>query len=106
MLNKELLMVGGTEDLWTLQFQFTGDSHLYMELYSNEDIVWYGYPSTFPNPEKVQVPPKSTLTLSLAVSAAYDILKEDGCLVESLDMRTLQITVFQSTAYLDVTFTS
>lgn len=105
MLNKELLMMGGAEELWTLQYKFTGDSYISLELLDPDGgTIWAGTPST--DIKTVQIPPKSTLGLYMRPSGAYDVLNENGCLVESLDIRQLQITVFQNKAYLEVHFTA
>lgn len=105
MLNKELLMIGCAEELWTLQFKFTGDSYINLELWDPDgDTIWEGTPST--GIETVQIPPKSTLRLYMRPSGAYNVLNENGCLVESLAVHLLQITVFQTKAYLEVHFTA
>lgn len=99
MLNKELLMMGGAEELWTLQCKFTGDSYLDLILQdSNGQTLWNGHPST--DIVAVRVPPKSTLILS-GIVGVYDTIKEDGCLVEG-GRHEIYITVFQSEAYLEL----
>lgn len=40
MLNKELLMMGGAEELWTLQLNFTGDSYIDLILWDSTDRPW------------------------------------------------------------------
>lgn len=99
MLNKELLMMGDAEELWTLQFKFTGDSYINLILQdSNSQTLWNGHPST--DTVTVRVPPKSTLILS-GIAGVYYIIKEDGCLAEG-SMHEIYITVFQSEAYLEL----
>lgn len=110
MLNKELLMMGGlmmggAEEWWTLRFKFTGDSYINLELWDPDgNIIWKGTPST--HIETVQIPPESTLMLYMRPSGAYNVLNENGCLVESSAVRRLEITVFQNKAYLEVHFTA
>lgn len=100
-MNKELLMMGGAEELWTLQLNFTGDSFIDLILQdSNGQTLWNGHPST--DIVTVRVPPKSTLKVS-GVVGIYDTIKEDGCLVEG-GRHKIYITVFQSEAYLEVRF--
>ena len=102
MLNKELLMVGGAEELWTLQLMFIGESYLDLILQdSNGQTLWNGNPSY--DIATVRVPPKSTLILSGIVGADYYIAREDGCLAEG-ERHEIYITVFQSNAYLEISF--
>lgn len=99
MLNKELLMMGGAEELWILRFKFTGDSYIDLILQdSNSQTLWNGHPST--DIVTVRVPPKSTLILS-GIVGVYDTIIEDGCLVEG-GRHEIYITVFQSEAYLEL----
>lgn len=99
MLNKELLMMGGAEELWTLQCTFTGDSYIDLILQdSNGQTLWNGHTSA--DIVTVRVPPKSTLILS-GIVGIYDTIKEDGCLVEG-SRHEIYITVFQSEAYLEL----
>jgi hypothetical protein len=99
MLNKELLMMGGAEELWTLRFKFRGDSYINLILQdSNSQTLWEGHPSD--DIVTVRVPPKSTLILS-GIVGVCDTIREDGCLVEE-ERHALNITVFQSEAYLEL----
>ena len=99
MLNKDLLMMGGAEELWTLQFKFTGDSYINLELWdSNSQILWEGHPSD--DIVTVRVPPKSTLILS-GIVGIVDTLKADGCQVEE-GRHVVNITLLQSDAYLEL----
>lgn len=64
MLNKELLMIGGAEELWTLQLNFTGDSYIDLTLWDSTDqanILWKGNPNT--DIVTIRIPPNSTLLL-------------------------------------------
>lgn len=99
MLNKELLMVGGAEELWTLRFKFTGDSYIDLILQgSNSQILWKGHPSD--DIVTVRVPPKSILILS-GIVGIVDTLKADGCQVEE-GRHVVNITLLQSDAYLEL----
>lgn len=99
MLSKELLMMGGAEELWTLRFKFTGDGYLDLILQdSNGQTLWNGHPST--DIVTIRIPPKSTLMLSGFVGV-YDTIKTDGCLVEA-ERHIIYITLFQGEAYLEL----
>lgn len=105
MLNKELLMMGGAEELWTLRFKFTGDSYIHLTLWDSTDqthILWEGNPST--DIVTVRVPPKSTPLIYTHATVVYNVLNENGCIVEFYDRHELTITLFQSEAYLEVEF--
>lgn len=102
MLNKELLMTGGAEELWTLQLNFTGDSYIDLILQdSNSQILWKGNPNT--DIVTIRIPPKSTLLLTQSVGL-YRVITEDGCTAEDYARREIAITVNQSEAYLEVLF--
>ncbi len=99
MLNKKLLMMGGAEELWTLQCKIIGFPVIDLILQdSNSQILWEGHPSN--DIVTVRVPPKSTLILS-RIAGLYDTIIEDGCLVER-GKHEIYITVFQSEAYLEL----
>lgn len=103
MLNKDLLMIGGAEELCTLQLKFTGDSHINLILWDSTDqthILWKGTPNT---DVTVRLPPKSTLLLTQSVGL-YEVITEDGCIAEDYSRREIAITVYQSEAYLEVVF--
>ena len=104
MLNKELLMIGGAEELWTLRFKFTGDSFINLILWDSTDqshILWEGNPNT--DIVTIRIPPKSTLLLTQSVGV-YSVITEDGCTAEDYSRREIAITVNQSEAYLEVLF--
>lgn len=104
MLNKELLMIGGAEELWTLQLNLTGDSYTDLILWDSTDqthILWEGNPST--DIVTIRIPPKSTLLLTQSVGL-YSVITEDGCVAEDYSRREIAITVYQSEAYLEVYF--
>ena len=104
MLNKELLMMGDAEELWTLRFKFTGDSYIDIYLEDQTDLprtLWEGNPST--DIVTIRIPPKSTLLLTQSVGL-YRVITEDGCIVENYSRREIAITVNQSEAYLEVLF--
>ena len=104
MLNKELLMMGGTEELWTLRFKFTGDSYIGITLWGAIDqahILWKGNPST--DIITIRIPPKSTLLL-YHTGGVYTVINEDGCIAENYSIREIAITVMQSEAYLELGF--
>lgn len=104
MLNKELLMTGGAEELWTLQLNFTGDSFIDLILWDSTDqthILWEGNPNT--DIITIRIPPKSTLLLTQGVGL-YRVITEDGCITEDYSRREIAITVNQSEAYLEVLF--
>lgn len=104
MLNKDLLMIGGAEELWTLQLNFTGDSYIDLILWDSTDqshILWEGNPNT--DIVTIRIPPKSTLLLTQSVGL-YRVITEDGCIAEDYSRREIAITVNQSEAYLEVLF--
>ena len=104
MLNKELLMMGGAEELWTLQLNFTGDSYIDLILWDSTDqshILWEGNPNT--DIVTIRIPPKSTLLLTQSVGL-YRVITEDGCTAKDYTRREIAITVNQSEAYLEVLF--
>ena len=104
MLNKDLLMMGGAEELWTLQLNFTGDSYIDLILWDSTDqanILWEGNPNT--DIVTIRIPPKSTLLLTQSVGL-YRVITEDGCIAEDYSRREIAITVNQSEAYLEVLF--
>lgn len=104
MLNKELLMMGGAEELWTLRLNFTGDSYIDLILWDSIDqthILWEGNPNT--DIVTIRIPPKSTLLLTQSVGL-YRVITEDGCIAEDYSRREIAITVNQSEAYLEVLF--
>lgn len=99
MLNKELLMAGYADGMWTLRFKFKGDSYINLTLqHTFGYTLWEGHPSD--DIVTVRVPPKSNLILS-GIVGVYDTIKEDGCLVEG-SRHEIYITVFQSEAYLEL----
>lgn len=104
MLNKELLMIGGAKELWTLQLNFTGDSYIDLILWDSTDqthILWEGNPNT--DIVTIRIPPKSTLLLTQSVGI-YRAITQDGCIAEDYSRREIAITVYQSEAYLEVYF--
>lgn len=104
MLNKELMMIGGAEEWWTLQLNITGDSYIDLTLWDSTDqanILWEGNPNT--DIVTIRIPPKSTLLLTQSVGL-YMVITEDGCIAEDYSIRELAITVNQSAAYLEVLF--
>lgn len=104
MLNKELLMVSGAKELWTIQCKFTGDFYIDLVLQRpDKQTIFRGHPG--PGILTVRVSPKSTLLLSYSIGV-YDIIKADGCRVESVagNRRELNITVLQSEAQLELRF--
>ena len=104
MLNKELLMIGGAEELWTLQLNLTGDSYIDLILWGSTDqthILWEGNPNT--DIVTIRIPPKSTLLLTQSVGL-YRVITENGCIAEDYSRREIAITLFQSEAYLEVFF--
>lgn len=104
MLNKELLMIGGAEELWTLQLNFTGDSYIDLTLWDSTDqanILWEGNPNT--DIVTIRIPPKSTLLLTQS-AGLYRVITEEGCIAENYSRREIAITVNQSGAYLEMFF--
>lgn len=104
MLNKELLMMCGAEELWTLRFKFTGDSYIDLYLEDQTDLprtLWEGNPST--DIVTIQIPPKSTLLLT-HTGGVYTSISENGCITESYSGHEIEIQVFQSEAYLELRF--
>lgn len=104
MLNKELLMIGGAEELWTLQLNFTGDSYIDLILWDSTDqthILWEGNPNT--DIVTIRIPPKSALLLTQSVGL-YGVITEDGCTAENYSRREIAIPVNQSEAYLEMFF--
>lgn len=104
MLNKELLMIGGAEELWTLQLVFNGDSHIDLTLWDSiaqTHVLWKGNPNM--DIVTIRIPPKSTLLLTQSVGL-YSVITEDGCTAEDYSGREIAITVYQSEAYLEVLF--
>lgn len=106
MLNKELLMIGGAEELWTLQLNFTGDSYIELTLWDSiaqAHILWKGNPNT--DIVTIRIPPKSTLLLTQG-AGLHRVITEDGCIAEPYAIREIAITVYQSEAYLEVFFSA
>lgn len=106
MLNKELLMMGGAEELWTLQLNFTGDSYIGLILWDSTDqshILWEGNPNT--DIVTIRIPPKSTLLLTQSVGI-YRVKAQDGCIAEDYSRREIAITMYQNEAYLEVVFSA
>lgn len=104
MLNKELLMIGGAEELWTLQLNFNGNSYIDLTLWDSiaqTHILWKGNPNT--DIVTIRIPPKSTLLLTQSVGL-YRVITEDGCIAKDYSIREIAITVNQSEAYLEVLF--
>lgn len=104
MLNKELMMIGGAEEWWTLQLNLTGDSYIDLTLVLNTNqprIIWQGTPNT--DIVTVRIPPKSSLLLSQNVGL-YRVITEDGCIAEDSSRYEIAITLLQSKAYLEVLF--
>lgn len=104
MLNKELLMIGGAEELWTLRFKFTGDSYIDLYIEDQTDLprtLWEGNPST--DIVTIRIPPKSTLLLT-HTGGVYTVINENGCTTEYYSRHEITITVFQSEAYLEIGF--
>lgn len=104
MLNKELLMMGDAEELWTLRFKFTGDSYIHLTLWDSieqTDVLWEGTPNE--DIVTIRIPPKSTLLLYQR-GGAYEVITEAGCIAEDHTPREIAITVYQSEAYLEMLF--
>ena len=102
MLNKELLMMGGAEGLWTLQCVFTGEPSVGLILYGpTGEMLWDGNPIT--DILEFQVPAKSTLRLWGDFSKWYPT-REQGCTTFQIDARHIEITLHQSSAYLELDF--
>lgn len=97
MLNKELLMAGYADGMWTLRFKFTGDSYINLTLqHTLGYTLWEGHPSD--DIVTVRVPPESILTLSVG---EYETIKVDGCRVEGA-RHEIDIILLQSDAYLEL----
>lgn len=97
MLNKELLMAGYADGMWTLRFKFTGDSYINLTLqHTFGYTLWEGHPSD--DIVTVRVPPESILTLSVG---EYETIKVDGCRVEGA-RHEIDIILLQSDAYLEL----
>lgn len=97
-------MIGGAEELWTLQLNFTGDSYIDLTLWDSTDqanILWEGNPNT--DIVTIRIPPKSTLLLTQSVGL-YRVITEEGCIAEDYSRREIAITVNQSGAYLEMLF--
>ena len=104
MLNKELLMMGDAEELWTLQCVFTGDSYIKLELWGSDGrLLWGGYPPTDTLTFRVPPDPKSLLLLHYSVGV-HEYIREDGCIADSYNRREIEISVRQSKAYLEMNF--
>lgn len=104
MLNKELLMMGDAEELWTLQLNFTGDSSMVITLWDSTaqaNILWRGNPNT--DIVTIQIPPHSSLLLTFREGLSR-VITEDGCIAEDYAKREIAITVYQSEAYLEMFF--
>lgn len=104
MLNKELLMMGDAEELWTLRFKFTGDSYIHLTLWDSTAqtyVLWDGTPNE--DIVTIRIPPKSTLLLRQN-GGVYDVITEDGCIAEDYSRHEIAITVSQSEAYLELIF--
>lgn len=99
MLNKELLMAGYADGMWTLRFKFTGDSYINLTLqHTFGYTLWEGHPSD--DIVTVRVPPESILILS-GIVGVYDTIKVDGCRVEGA-RHDIDIILLQSDAYLEL----
>lgn len=99
MLNKELLMAGYADGMWTLRFKFTGDSYVNLTLqHTFGYTLWEGHLGD--DIVTVQVPPESILILSGFVGAC-DTIKADGCRVEETG-HEIDIILLQSDAYLEL----
>ena len=99
MLNKELLMAGYADGMWTLRFKFTGDSYINLTLqHISGYTLWEGHPND--DTATVRVPPESTLILS-GVVGVYDTIKVDGCQLED-GRHEINIRLLQSDAYLEL----
>lgn len=99
MLNKELLMAGYADGMWTLRFKFTGDSYTNLTLqHTSGYTLWEGHLSD--DIVTVRVPPESILILS-GIFGAYDTIKVDGCRVEGA-RHEIDIILLQSDAYLEL----
>lgn len=104
MLNKELLMMGDAEELWTLRFKFTGDSYIRLTLWDSieqTDVLWEGTPNE--DIVTIRIPPKSTLLL-YQYGGVYEVITEVGCIAEDYSRREIAITVYQSEAHLEMLF--
>lgn len=108
MLNKELLMMGGTKakEMWTLRLNFTGNSSIDIMLWDSTDMVdilWRGNPNA--GIVTIQIPAKSTLLLTTS-GWIYKVITEDGCVAEDYAIGEMTITVYQNDAYLEMNFKS
>lgn len=104
MLNKDLLMMGDAEELWTLQCVFTGDTYIELKLQDSDGrLLWKGYPPT--DTLTFRVPPDPTRLLFLYYSVGgHKCRKETGCIADSYNKREIGISVHQSKAYLEIYF--
>lgn len=101
MLNKELLMAGYADEMWTLRFKCTGDYDINLTLqHTFGYTLWEGH--TNDDIVTVRVPPESILTLLSDISGVYDTIKVDGCRVEKVSSRAIDIILLQSDAYLEL----
>lgn len=104
MLNKDLLMMGDAEELWTLQCVFTGETFIELKLQDSDGrLLWKGYPPT--DTLTFRVPPDPTRLLFLYYSdGRHKCGKETGCIADSYKKREIEISVHQSKAYLEIYF--
>lgn len=104
MLNKELMMMGGAEELWTAFFRLHGDSGVMITIkHQDGSILWEGE-LPIPSGKRLYFPPKSSLSLSWNVGVC-DVQIEDGILSETVGIRELELTVFKDDAYLEAMLT-
>ena len=102
MLNKELLMIGGTEELWTMQFYPIGDTYVQITLALQDgSIVWEGSPGH--TIMTLHVPQQSVLRLTWAVGVA-EITLHNGILVEHVGIREIACHIQRDNTYLEVLF--
>lgn len=102
MLNKDLLMMGGAEELWTMQFYLIGDTYVQITLaLQDESMAWEGIPGH--TIMTLHVPQQSVLRLTFAVGVA-EITLHNGILVEHVGIREIACHIQRDNAYLEVRF--
>lgn len=102
MLNKELLMMCGAEELWTMQFYPIGDAYVQITLALQDgSIVWEG--SAGHTIITLHVPQQSVLRLTWAVGIA-EITLHNGILVENVGIREKDCHIQRDNSYLEARF--
>lgn len=103
MLNKELL-IGGAEELWTMQFYPIGDIDVQITLALQDgSIVWEGSPGH--TIMTLHVPQQSVLRLTWGDGVGVaEITLHNGILVEHVDKREIACYIQRDNTYLEVRF--